>query len=180
MGFRGCAPEERQSICGGSCDLARERRAAGVTFIEMRSADPEDIPLLVALMTEFYAEAATPLDSSRAAAAFATLLANDRLGHVWLIEAGGNEVGYIVVTFSYSMEYGGPNAFVDDLFIQAPFRGARLGTAALQEVRAFCLERGVRALHLETGRDDAAAQALYRRAGFMVTDRQLLTLVLAD
>jgi GNAT superfamily N-acetyltransferase len=146
----------------------------------MRSADAEEIPLLVALMTEFYSEAGTPLDSSRAAAAFATLLADDRLGHVWLIQAGKNDVGYVVVTFSYSMEFGGPNAFVDDLFIQAPFRGAGLGGAALQEVRAFCLERGVRALHLETGRDNAAAQALYRRAGFTATNRQLLTLVLAD
>lgn len=136
--------------------------------------------MLVALMTEFYSEASTPLDSTRAAAAFAALLADDRLGHVWLIQADGNDVGYVVVTFSYSMEFGGPNAFVDDLFIQAPFRGAGLGTAALQKVQAFCVERGVRAVHLETGRDNAAAQALYRHAGFKVTDRQLLTLVLAD
>lgn len=146
----------------------------------MRSAGPEDILLLVALMTEFYSEAATPLDSSRAAAAFGALLADDRLGRVWLIQAGKNDVGYVVVTFSYSMEFGGSNAFVDDLFIQAAFRGAGLGTTALQEVRAFCLARGVRALQLETGRDNAAAQALYRRAGFKVTDRQLLTLLLAD
>lgn len=146
----------------------------------MRSADAEDIPLLVRLMTEFYSESATPLDSTRAADSFGALLSDNRLGHVWLIQSGDKEVGYVVVTFSYSMEFGGPNAFVDDLFIQAGYRGAGLGTAALQKVRAFCLERGVRALHLETGRDNAAAQALYRRAGFKVTDRQLLTLVLAD
>jgi GNAT superfamily N-acetyltransferase len=146
----------------------------------MRSATAEDIPLLAAFMTEFYSEAGTPLDSSRAGAAFAALLADERLGHVWLIQAGQKDVGYAVVTFSYSMEFGGPNAFVDDLFIQAPFRGAGLGAAALQKVRASCVERGVRALHLETGRDNAAAHALYRRAGFKVTDRQLLTLVLAD
>jgi GNAT superfamily N-acetyltransferase len=129
-------------------------------------------------MTEFYSETGTPLDSSRAGAAFATLLADNRLGHVWLIQSGTNDVGYAVVTFSYSMEFGGPNAFVDDLFIQAPFRGAGLGTAALHELRGFCIERGVRALHLETGRDNAAAQALYRHAGFNATERQLLTLVL--
>lgn len=146
----------------------------------MRSAGAEDIPLLVALMTEFYSEAGTPLDSSRAAAAFAALLADNRLGRVWVIQADKKDAGYVVVTFSYSMEFGGPNAFLDDLFIRAPFRGAGLGTAALQQVRAFCVERGVRALHLETGRDNAAAQALYRRAGFKVTDRQLLTLVLAE
>lgn len=146
----------------------------------MRPAAREDVPRLVALMTEFYAEAATPLDAIRAAEAFAALLADDRLGHVWLIQAGPDDVGYVVITFSYSMEFGGRNAFLDDLFIQAPFRGAGRGTAALKEVRAFCAEQGVRAVHLETGRDNSAALALYRRAGFKVTDRQLLTLVLAD
>lgn len=145
----------------------------------MRSAVTEDIPLLVALMTEFYSETATPLDSKRAAEAFAALVADDRLGHVWLIQAENDDVGYVVVTFSYSMEFGGRNAFLDDLFIRAAFRGAGLGTAALEEVRAYCADRDVRALHLETGRDNAAAQALYRSAGFKVTDRQLLTLVLA-
>ena len=32
---------------------------------------------------------------------------------------------------------------------QRPFRGAGLGTAALTEVRAFCADRGVRAIHVE-------------------------------
>jgi len=145
----------------------------------MREATNEDIALLVALMKEFYAETAIPLDSTQAAQAFSALLHDDRLGNIWLIQAGENEVGYAVVTFSYSMEFGGLNAFLDDLFIRAPFRGGGLGTAALREVRAFCMERGVRALHLETGKDNTVAQALYRRAGFKVTDRQLLTLVLA-
>ena len=146
----------------------------------MRSATLEDVPLLLTLMAEFYAEAATPLDRARAAEAFAALVTDDGLGHVWLIQADSKEVGYVVVTFSYSMEFGGRNAFVDDLFIQSAFRGAGLGTSALEEVRAFCRARDVRALHLETGRDNAPAQALYRRAGFKVTDRQLLTLVLAE
>ena len=146
----------------------------------MRQASIEDARLLVALMAEFYAESATPFDPARAAQAFQTLLSDERLGTVWLIQARDDDVGYLVVTFSYSMEFGGRNAFLDDLFIRPAFRGAGLGTAALAEVRAFCIKCGIRALHLETTQDNAAAQALYRRAGFVVTDRQLLTLVLAD
>lgn len=146
----------------------------------MRQASLEDVPLLVALMTEFYAETSTPLDPTRAADAFAALLADHRLGNVWLIQAKTQDAGYVVVTFCHSMEFGGESGFVDDLFIQAAFRGAGLGTKALAEVRTFCLNRGVRALRLETGRDNSVAQALYRRAGFVATDRQLLTLTLTD
>jgi GNAT superfamily N-acetyltransferase len=146
----------------------------------MRRASPSDVQQLVAMMDEFYAEGGYPLNRHRAAEAFAPLLADDRLGYVFFIQAGDVDVGYVVVTLCYSMEYGGPNAFVDDLFVRQAFRGAGLGTAALTEVRALCAKRGVRAIHVETGRDNAAAQAVYRRVGFTHTDRQLLTLRLAS
>src|SRR5207244_316098 len=107
-------------------------------------------------------------------------LADERLGAVWLIQARSEVVGYVVVTLCYSMEYGGRDAFVDDLFIRAPFRRSGLGTAALEEVRAFCLKEEVRALHVETGRNNVAALAAYKRAGFVEIDRQLLTLKLAQ
>jgi len=69
---------------------------------------------------------------------------------------------------------------VDDLFIQPAFRRAGLGTAALTEVLIFCAKRGGCAMFVEPGRDNAAAQALYRRVGWMHTYRQLLATILAD
>jgi GNAT superfamily N-acetyltransferase len=146
----------------------------------MRKAVPSDVPELVSMMEKFYAESGFTLNQHRAAQAFATLLADDHLGSVFFIQDGTEDVGYLVVTFCYSMEYGGPSAFVDDLFVLKPFRGKGLGTAALSDLRAFCAERGVRAIHVETGRDNAAGQAMYRRTGFLHTDRQLLTLKLAN
>jgi GNAT superfamily N-acetyltransferase len=71
-------------------------------------------------------------------------------------------------------------AIVDDFFIQPAFRGAGLGKAAMEEVRAYCASHGVRAIHVETGRDNAAALAVYRRAGLVETDHVHLTLGLAD
>ena len=146
----------------------------------LRKASPDDIQPLVALMAEFYAEGGYPLNGLRAPEAFATLLADDRLGQVWLIQADTQDVGHVVVTFCFSMEYGGLVAFVDDLFIQRAFRRAGLGTAALREVRDHCTALGVRALFVATGPDNVAAQALYRRVGFVNTDRELLALSLAD
>lgn len=53
----------------------------------MRKASPEDVQRLVALMAEFYAEGAYPLNHRRAAEAFVVLLADERLGQVWFIQA---------------------------------------------------------------------------------------------
>ena len=146
----------------------------------MRKASPNDVALLVEFMEEFYAEGGYPLHHRRAAAAFATLLTDERLGQVWLIQADSKEVGHVVMTLCFAMEYGGLIGFVDDLFVQRPFRGKGLATAALAEVRRFCERRGVRALFVETGHDNASARAVYQRAGFTNTDRLLLALKLAE
>ena len=145
----------------------------------MRKATPEDVERLVELMAEFYAEAAFSLNRQRASEAFMGLLSDDRLGHIWLIQANGQDVGHVVVTLGFSMEYGGAIAFLDDLFVRAAYRRAGLGAAALNEVREFCAKAGIRALHVETGPDNAAAQALYRRVGFVNTNRLFLAMPLA-
>jgi GNAT superfamily N-acetyltransferase len=131
-------------------------------------------------MTEFYAESGYGLDQERARAAFLTLMGDERLGRVWLLRMAGDDAGYLVVTLGYSMEYGGLDGFVDDLFVREAFRGHGLGTAALQAAREFCTERGVRALHLEVERANVVAQRLYRQAGFEDNARQLLTLRLTS
>jgi GNAT superfamily N-acetyltransferase len=146
----------------------------------MRPAKTDDLPKLIDLMADFYAEAGYSLDRPHAEEASKALLADARLGRVWLIEQGDEAVGHVVVTFVFAMEYGGLTAVVDDFYVQPPARGVGLGTAALEEVRRVCAELGIRALRVEVGRDNAVAQAVYRRVGFGAVDRQLMTLPLAD
>jgi len=146
----------------------------------MRKASLADVTQLVTMMAEFYSESPYTLNLRRATEAFSSLLADERLGHIWLIQAHSKDVGYVVVTLCYSMNYGGLSAIVDDFFIQRQFRGEGLGKAAMAEVRSFCLSQGVRAINVETGRDNAPALAVYRRAGFVDTGFQHLTLGLAD
>jgi diamine N-acetyltransferase len=145
-----------------------------------RTATTADLPLLVELMAEFYAESGYPLDRQRAGTAFADLLADPNLGRVWLIVPADEPVGYVALTLGYSLEYGGRDAFLDDLYVRPAHRGKGLGKLALATVRAACEEHGVRALHLEAERDNAAAQLLYRGAGFRDNGRQLLTLRLRE
>ena len=132
------------------------------------------------MMAEFYSDSPYTLNPRRATEAFASLLADERLGHVWFIQAHSQDVGYVVVTLCHSMTYGGLSAIVDDFFIQPAFRGTGLGKTAMAEVRRFCSSQGVRAIHVETGRDNAPALAVYRWAGFVETDLAHLTLGLAD
>ena len=145
----------------------------------MRPATTSDLDQLLEMMGEFYTEVGYPFDSGHAATAFRELLVDGRLGRAWLIEHDGLEAGYIVVTLGYSMEYGGHDAFIDDLFVRPAYRNRGLGSRAVAEARAFCLSLGVRALHLETEQGNGAGLAIYRRTGFASAGRQLFTLRLS-
>jgi GNAT superfamily N-acetyltransferase len=146
----------------------------------MRRASSNDIPLLVGLMAEFYAEAAYDLNHARAAGAFAAILADERLGYVWIIQAEHQDVGHIVLTLKYAMEYSGLVACLDDLYVEPNWRNKGLSTGALVDVRSFCEKIGIRALTVEVAHNNGPAQTVYRRVGFAkAANRQLLVLALA-
>lgn len=145
----------------------------------VRLATVRDVPRLVALMTEFYAEAGFPLPPGPAARAFSTLVTEPRFGRVWLLEDDHDTVGHVVLTLAYSMEYGGLRGFVDDLYVRRSYRGRGLAALALAAVRRACEDYGVRALHVEVGPENDVARRLYERAGFHDSRHLLLTLPLA-
>jgi ribosomal protein S18 acetylase RimI-like enzyme len=146
----------------------------------IRRATPQDVPALVALMTEFYAEAGYRLDRERARAAFDRLLDDEQLGQVWLSELAGAPAGYLVLTLCYSMEFGGLGAWIDDLYVRPSARNGGLAGRLLEAGRRSAEAAGVRAIHVEVAGDNAPAQRAYRRAGLRPVERQLLTVELAE
>jgi len=147
--------------------------------VTMRRASAHDLGDLLELMGEFYGETGYSLNPDRARAAFLPLLVPNQLGEVWLAELEGRVAGHMVLTFCYSMEYGGRTAFIDDLFVRPMLRNRGVGRALVGHATAICQEVGVRAMHLEVARTNGPAQRVYRAVGFDSTDRELLTLPLA-
>lgn len=144
-----------------------------------RPAALPDVTSLVALMRAFYAESGYPLPEAQAARTFEHLITAPHLGAVWLLEADGQPAGFVVLTVSFSMEYGGLRGFVDDLFVAPAFRRRGLATLGVDAVKRACAARGVRALLVETSAANEAALAVYRRAGFSDSGRLLMTQSLA-
>jgi len=146
----------------------------------VREAGQDDVAQLLDMMEEFYAESGYVLDRQEARASFEALLGEPRLGRVWLVEQGEDVAGYVVVTLVFAMEYAGMMGVVDDFFVRPAWRGRGLGTAALAAVRRVCAGLGVRALRVEVGHENAAAQAVYRSAGFETLERRLMAVRLEE
>ncbi len=140
-----------------------------------------DIPLLLEMMAEFYAESDYPLDRQWAANSFATIIDRPDFGSVWLLRYRGYPAGHIVLTVRFSMEYGGLDAFIDDLFVRASYRRCGVASKGLSLLLAECRRREVRALHVEVAPSNVAANATYTKFGMALRrgdPRQTLTVKL--
>ena len=138
-----------------------------------------DTETLVELIREFHEFEHLPFDDNTIATVLAKLLNNDSLGRLWLIQHGSEAIGYIVLTFGYSLEFLGRDAFIDELYIRESYRGQGIGRSAIKFVESACPELGVQAVHLEVDRKNTAAQSLYRQVGFQDHERYLMTKWLA-
>jgi ribosomal protein S18 acetylase RimI-like enzyme len=112
------------------------------------------------------------------AGAMDRLLQDPALGRAWLIEPGGETAGYIVICFSFSLEFRGRDGFVDELYIHPRFRGRGLGRAALVHAAEEARGMGVRALHLEVARGDPRLVRLYESLGYRERPHPFRTLIL--
>ena len=79
------------------------------------------------------------------------------------------------MTFCFSLEFHGRFALLDEIYIRPAFRRQKLGQAVVAFAEGRCKETGIKALRLEVGQQNAAAQALYRAAGFEQDARFLFT-----
>ena len=146
--------------------------------IELRAAGPGDLDLVLGLMRGLYASEHIAFEEQRARQALAELLADPGLGTVWLVEAGREVpevIGYAILTLGYSLEFGGRFALLDELFIHESHRGRGAGGQALRRIEEAGRVLGLHAIRLEVSRTNGRAQELYRRAGFVAHDRDLMT-----
>jgi ribosomal protein S18 acetylase RimI-like enzyme len=139
-----------------------------VAKIELVTVDGDREGLLLRLARDFHAEDGHPL-SERGAAALSQVARGHPLARAWLIEERGEVVGYTVLGLGFGIEYGGADAFVDDLYLIPVARGRGLGRQVLQLVEAEALRLGLAALFLVVDPENAPARRLYDRQGFAGT-----------
>jgi len=143
--------------------------------INCRLAKPSDAELLMKFIQEFYEYDRHLFDDYTVRTALIKLLNDESLGRVWLIQATNEAIGYIVLTFGYSLEYGGRDAFIDEFYIRESHRGQGVGRKTIEFVERVCPSLGIQALHIEVERNNTAAQRFYRKVEFEDRDSYLMT-----
>jgi GNAT superfamily N-acetyltransferase len=145
------------------------------TGIAFHLATVADEPVMVELMREFYAHEGLAFDPERTPAAFRTLVADPGLGRVWIFRVDGEAAGYLAATVGFSLEFAGRFMLVDELYVREAHRGRGIGARALEAVAMACRELDVSALRLEVDVRNARAMAFYRRLGFTLQERHMMS-----
>ena len=133
-----------------------------------------DIEVITQMMQDFYAIDNYPMDVEVTKTLFQEFISNEHLGKSWLIYSENEIVGYIILTFIFSFEYGGKIAFVDELFIKETARGKGIGKEAIQFIQREVPKLSLKLLYLEVEPHNENAQKLYLAHDFELHNRKLM------
>jgi ribosomal protein S18 acetylase RimI-like enzyme len=133
------------------------------------------VPEALGLREQLYLHEDLAYEPGDAAQLVIELIERPEYGGIWLIEVAGQTAGYLLLTVCYSLEFGGRFGLLDELYIEDRWRGQGIGGAALDFAESECRHRGLRAVRLEVAHANPRALDLYRRRGFSVDPRRLMT-----
>lgn len=125
-----------------------------------------DLDRFMPLVEAFHAEAGLTTSPEQRREALTPLLDGSPHGAVYLIGPSKGPIGYCVVTFGWSVEFGGLDGCIDELYIRAGVRGRGVATEVITTLAATLKSVGMKALHLEVAPDNDKALRLYRRCHF--------------
>ena len=143
-------------------------------MINFKPLEIADILIITQMMQDFYAIDNYPMDVEVAKKLFQEFISNEHLGKSWLIYSENEIVGYIILTFIFSFEYGGKIAFVDELFIKETARGKGFGKEAIQFIQQEVPKLSLKLLYLEVEPHNENAQKLYLAHDFEFHNRKLM------
>jgi GNAT superfamily N-acetyltransferase len=141
--------------------------------LDFRLAQFIDIDPLMELVQEFYQFENMTFDEG-VIKAFTALLSDEQIGMIWLICDRDRPIGYVALTFFFSMEYHGRCGLVDELYIREAYRGKGIGKKVFALIEEYLQSQKMRSLSLVVDFWNDRAESLYVKLGFRREKRHLM------
>jgi ribosomal protein S18 acetylase RimI-like enzyme len=135
----------------------------------LRKARLSDVEALLRMMAVFNREEQIPFRRARVTPGLRRLLREPRLGVVVVIAPTAEPrrlEGYAIGTLGFDLEFGGPDAFLTEIFVAPPARRHGLGARLLDATTRALHKAGAAAVTLLVRHENVGARELYARAGF--------------
>jgi GNAT superfamily N-acetyltransferase len=134
--------------------------------LQLRDATLQDSDLLLEFMAGFNQEEGIAFEPEvyrdRINAAFQF----PQFVKVWLVTVNSAPVGYAIMTFTFSFEFGGIQAAIDEVYLCSTQRRKGLGTLVLELLEREAANSGAKALWGDISDEKPWLYTFYERAGF--------------
>jgi GNAT superfamily N-acetyltransferase len=132
-------------------------------------AAPQDLDDIVELCQEYCIADGHAIDLTLIRNGARGLIEDSSNGFMLIArESSGVAVGYAAVSTGWSIEVGGRDFVLDEIYARR--RGVGIGASLLRAVEHECERQDVRRIFLETERPNNRARTLYARYGFTEDD----------
>ena len=84
----------------------------------------------------------------------------------YFIKNGMERLGYVILTRYHSIEKGGLIFFIDELYIEHPFRRNGIGRIAMKQIFEMAREEGIRALSVQVEPLNEGSKIFFEQHGF--------------
>ncbi len=140
-----------------------------------RLLEETDREMLLSMAKAYYREDGNIYGLPRIEQALDALLSGEEFARLWVIEHCAKSVGYLCITFGFSLEAGGREFFIDEIYLKPEFRNQGIGTKAIEFAENESRKLGARRIVLETEKTNLKAKKLYEKIGFELHQRHLMS-----
>lgn len=95
-----------------------------------------------------------------------SLLRNEALATAYFIRCAEERVGYVILTRYHSVEKGGLTIFIDELYVEQPFRRTGVGRSVMTKIIEVAKQEGAKALWAQAEPYNRAAHDYFSSQGF--------------
>jgi ribosomal protein S18 acetylase RimI-like enzyme len=147
-----------------------------LTYSSLTLSDAERVSLLV---QAFYTEdpSLKPIKRESISATFHTFLTQPNRGKILVIRDDTAIIGYAILVYVWSNEFGGDILTLDELYISPDKRSLGIGTKVIEHLcsteKGHCV-----AVQLEVNPENVLAKKLYQKLGFKKYHNETLLLEL--
>jgi GNAT superfamily N-acetyltransferase len=131
-------------------------------------ATSENIARLEPMVAAFHDAQGIKRTTKHRINALEPLLSGSPHGAVYLIGTQLAPMGYIAVTFTWSIELGGLEAIIDEFYIRDTVRGRGIGTQVLIKLSETFLDYKIARLSLDATNTNDQVAHFYERLGFQI------------
>ncbi|MGX9987404.1 GNAT family N-acetyltransferase [Soonwooa purpurea] len=134
-----------------------------------------EIEAIMPMMKDFYAIDNYPFDTELTRKNFEIFINNSNLGQCFLLKDDSEIVGYMILNFLFSFEFGGMMCFLDELYVKPEAQGKKYGGKAVEFAQNFAKEKDLKMMFLEIENHNERAMHLYKKLGFEMHKRSIMT-----